>query len=71
LQEIDEVVSQIEDGQWHPLEEIIKNIKLPKPKIHKTLEFLANHGFINYDSKNKKVKITASLTKFLEEDRKY
>ena len=68
LQEIDEVMDIIKNGQWHTLEDIINKTKLPKPKTNKILEFLANYNFIDLDSKHKKVKVTHSLMKFLKEN---
>jgi len=68
LQEINEVVGLIKDGQWHTLENIINKAKLPKLKTHKILEFLANYNFINLDSEHEKAKVTPSLMKFLKEN---
>jgi len=68
LQEINEVVGLIEDGQWHTVKDIINKTKLPKLKTNKILEFLANYNFINLDSEHKKVKVSPSLMKFLKEN---
>lgn len=70
LQEINEVVDLIKNGQWHTLEDIINKAKLPKPKTNKILEFLANYNFIDLDNEHKKVKASPSLTKFLKENQK-
>ncbi|UCE29611.1 MAG: hypothetical protein JSV85_02515 [Candidatus Bathyarchaeota archaeon] len=67
LQEIDEVVDLIRDGQWHKLEDIVNKTKLTNPKTKKILEFLADYDFIDLDSKRKKVKANTALTKFLKE----
>lgn len=69
MQEIDEVVSLIGDGQWHGLKEIGSKSRLPKPIIGKILEFLANYCFVHFDSQRKTVRITPSLSKFLKETR--
>jgi len=68
LQEINEVVDLIKNGQWHTLEDIANKVELPKPKTNKILEFLANYNFINLDSEHKKAKVTLSLMKFLKEN---
>jgi len=68
LQEINEVVDIIKNGQWHTLKDITNKAKLPKPKTNRILEFLANYNFIHLDSRHKKVKVTLSLMKFLKEN---
>jgi len=68
LQEINEVVGLIEDGQWHTVKNIINKAKLPKLKTHKILEFLANYNFINLDNEHEKAKVSPSLMKFLKEN---
>jgi hypothetical protein len=68
LQEINEVVGLIKDGQWHILKDIINKAKLPKLKTNKILEFLANYNFINLDSEHEKVKASPSLMKFFKEN---
>jgi len=68
LQEIDEVVDLIKDGQWHTLEDIVTKATLPELKTNKILEFLADYNFIHLDSRHKKAKVTHSLMKFLKEN---
>jgi hypothetical protein len=68
LQEIDEVVDIIKNGEWHTLEDIITKAKLPELKTNKILEFLADYNFIDLDSEHKKAKITHPLMKFLKEN---
>lgn len=70
LEEIDEVVAIIKNGQWYTLEDIHNKAKLPKPKTNKILQFLANYSFIDFDREHKKAKLSSSLTKFLKEDQK-
>jgi len=68
LQEINEIVDLIKNGQWHTLEDIINKAKLPKLKTNKILEFLANYNFIHLDSRCKKAKVSPPLIKFLKEN---
>ena len=68
LQEIEEVISLIKDGQWHTLEDIIRQSKLPKFKTSKILEFLANYDFIDLNNKHQKAKVAPSLERLLEEN---
>ena len=68
LQEIDEVIDIIKNGQWHTLESIIDKATLHEFKTNKILEFLANHNFIDLDNEHKKAKVTPSLMEFLKEN---
>lgn len=68
LQEIEEVISLIKNGQWHTLEDIINKAKLPQPKTKEILQFLADHNFIDLDNEQRRTKVTMSLAKFLKED---
>ena len=68
MKEIDEIVALINNGQWHPLEEIINKSKLQKAKANKILQFLTDFNFITVDSKKKKARTTRSLLKFLNEN---
>ena len=71
LQEIEEIMRLIKDGQWHTLEDIERQSKLPKFKTSKIVEFLANYHFIDLNSKHQKARVTPSLEKFLKENQTY
>ena len=66
LQEIDDLITLINDGRWHPIEEIVNKTQLAKPKTEEILHFLTDYNFILLDDEHKKAKITLSLQKFLK-----
>jgi len=68
LQEIEEIVSLIKNGQWHSLEDVTEKTELPEIKTNEILQFLANYNFIDLDRERKKVKVTPSLMEFLKEN---
>ena len=66
LQEIDDLITLINDGRWHPIEEILNKTQLAKPKTEEILHFLTDYNFILLNDEHKKAKITLSLQKFLK-----
>lgn len=68
LQEIEEIVSIMKNGQWHTLEDVTKKTELPEIKTNEILQFLANYNFIDLDREHKKVKVTPSLMEFFKEN---
>ena len=66
LQEIDDLITLINDGRWHAIEEILNKTQLAKPKTEEILHFLADYNFILLNDEHKKAKITLSLQKFLK-----
>lgn len=68
LQEIEEIISIMKNGQWHTLEDVTKKTELPEIKTNEILQFLANYNFIDLDRERKKVKVTLSLMEFFKEN---
>lgn len=65
--EIDLIVNVIKNGEWHQLQEIFEKCKLPKVKVENILKFLVDYDFIEINGSRRKVKVSPSLQKFLEE----
>ena len=43
---IDKILEQLENGDWHKIDEISKNISLDPNRLLKLIEILAEIGFI-------------------------
>ena len=56
MKSLDKILQQLQDAQWHNLDEIKKSIFLPSDKLNMVLCFLENQSFINM--KDGKLKIT-------------
>ena len=54
MSRIDDVFYVFGDGREHGVGEIAKRVSLPKSKVRKILDFLAEFGFIEYDGKKAK-----------------
>lgn len=65
--EIDHVVDTIVRDEWWELDEIFQECKLSRVVFESILKFLADYGFILTGGSGKRVKVSPSLQKFLEE----
>ena len=62
---LEQILRLVRDGQWHDIDEVTERIHLSELKTQIITEFLANYGFIELDRKNRKIRISHSLAKFL------
>jgi hypothetical protein len=60
---LDKILEQLQDSQWHNLDEIRKSICLPSDKLNLVVCFLEKQSFVNM--KSGKLKITYLGLKFL------
>ena len=49
--------SLIEDGRWHKIKDLAKELNLPSEKVAQITTFLAKAKLIDYNEKTKKVKL--------------
>ena len=60
---LDKILIQIQDSNWHSLDEMKKCLYFPSDKLNELLNFLENQSFINIEKD--RVKITSLGLKFL------
>lgn len=60
---LDKVLQQLQDTQWHNLDEIKNITEMPSDKLNTILSFLEKQSFI--DINNGRLKITGLGLKFL------
>ncbi len=61
---LDIILEQLQDMQWHSLEEIQKKMTLPSEKLNEGLHFLQEQSLI--DKKDEMLRITCTGIKFLQ-----
>jgi len=54
----------LDDGQWHPLQEIRQEMKLNESQIQQILTFLKEYNFIIIDETRSKIKLEEKVQKF-------
>jgi DNA-binding IclR family transcriptional regulator len=64
---IDEILWLLKDGKWHKLEEITKNLALPKIKAELAVSFLAEYDFIQLNKNDGRAKLQPSTLEFVKE----
>jgi len=63
---IDEILSMLQNGEWHRLKEIADKTRLHEFKVELITSFLAEYDFLEFDKKEKKIKLSPQLLLFLK-----
>jgi hypothetical protein len=64
---IDSFLMSLKNGKWHDLAEIAKKLASNEFRVEMIVSFLSNYGFIEFDRKNRKVKICPLTSSFISE----
>ena len=64
---IDEILWLLKDGEWHDLKEIKEKITLPKYKTEIAVSFLGEYDFIQFNEKDRKVRLQPAIHEFIYE----
>jgi len=62
---IDEILELLKNGQWHELKEIADKTNLQGFRAELISNFLAEYDFLEFDKKEKKIRLTPQLQLFL------
>jgi DNA-binding IclR family transcriptional regulator len=65
-QSIDQILRMLRDGKWHDMSEIAERTKLSSTKMQRVTDFLAKYTFIEVNHENQKMKLSPTLTEFLQ-----
>jgi len=63
---IDEILELLKNGEWHELKQIAKEAQLQEFKVELITSFLAEYDFLEFDKKEKKIKLSPQLLHFLK-----
>ena len=63
---IDEILELLRNGEWHELKEIVDKTQLHEFKVELITSFLAEYDFLEFDKKEKKIKLSPQLLVFLK-----
>ncbi len=64
---IDAVLRLLKDGKWHDLVEITKKLSSHEFRVEMIVSFLSDYGFIEFDKKDRKVKLNPLTREFIDE----
>ena len=62
---VDEVVELLEDGEWHNLKDLAKNLKLNQQKLQRIIQFLLSLELIELDKQQQKAQINTDLKQLI------
>jgi len=62
----DEIFGVLRNGEWHELKEVSSRTRLQEFKVELITNFLAEYNFLKLDKKNRKVKLSPQLLRFLK-----
>lgn len=63
---IDEILELLKNGEWHELKEIADKTQLHEFKVELITSFLAEYDFLEFNKKEKKIKLSPELLLFLK-----
>ena len=62
---IDEILGLLRNGEWHAVKEIAEKSQLQEFKVELITSFLAEYDFLEFDQKEKRIKLSPQLELFL------
>jgi len=65
MAKIDDVFNTFGDGKAHGVDEIAREVSLPKSTVRKILDFLVEFNFIKFDRRNGKAKASPAGMRIL------
>lgn len=63
---IDDILELLNNGEWHGLKEIADRIRLNEFKVELITSFLAEYDFLEFNKKEKRIKLSPQLLHFLK-----
>lgn len=63
---LDNILNVLFDGEWHRVDALSERLELPEDRLKTMLEFLSEHGFVQYRTSDGSVRIDAGLKALME-----
>ena len=62
----DSILNMLFDGKWHEVDALSEKLKLPQARLRIILDFLSEHGFVQYRASDGSVRIALWLKVLME-----
>ncbi|OLB69424.1 hypothetical protein AUI06_08980 [archaeon 13_2_20CM_2_52_21] len=62
----DSILNMLFDGEWHEVDALSEKLKLPQARLRIILDFLSEHGFVQYRASDGSVRIALRLKVLME-----
>ena len=63
---LDNILNALFDGEWHSVDALSERLELPQDRLKTMLEFLSEHGFVEYRASDGSARIDAQLKAVME-----
>jgi DNA-binding IclR family transcriptional regulator len=67
LRVLDEVLRALSDGEWHLVSELAESLRASVEEVEEVVRFMSRYGLAVYDEKEKRVKLSEEVLRFLRE----
>lgn len=64
---LDEVLRALSDGEWHLVSELAESLRASVEEVEEVVRFMSRYGLAVYDEKEKRVKLSEEVLRFLRE----
>ena len=66
MSEINELLELLEDDEWHDLSQVAEKMGLHEFRVELLVNFLAEYEFISLDKEGRRIRLAASVLRFLK-----
>ena len=66
MSEINELLELLEDDKWHDLSQVAEKMGLHEFRVELLVNFLAEYEFISLDKEGRRIRLAASVLRFLK-----
>jgi DNA-binding IclR family transcriptional regulator len=67
LRVLDEVLRALSDGEWHLVSELAESLRASVEGVEEVVRFMSRYGLAVYDEKEKRVRLSEEVLRFLRE----
>jgi DNA-binding IclR family transcriptional regulator len=67
LRVLDEVLRALSDGEWHLVSELAESLRASVEEVEEVVRFMSRYGLAVYDEREKRVKLSEEVLRFLRE----
>jgi DNA-binding IclR family transcriptional regulator len=67
LRVLDEVLRALSDGEWHLVSELAESLRASVEGVEEVVRFMSRYGLAVYDEREKRVRLSEEVLRFLRE----
>jgi len=67
MNDLDGILELLIDGEWHRVDDLSARLGMPEPTLTTLIDFLSEHGFVQYDGRDGLVKIDPQFNNLMDD----